>query len=125
MATLHTRDAPPACALTLLLLAGCGGGGSSSANVIPDDPPDSPGPALAIRTSPPALLQVPPAPNVMPISLGRGPRGTAFNSPFVSVTICIPGTATCQTIDQVLLDTGSSGLRIAASALRSGMDLPS
>lgn len=124
MATLHTRDAPPACALTLFLLAGCGGG-SSSANVILDDPPEPPGPALAIRTSPPALLQVPPAPNVLPISLGRGPRGTAFNSPFVSVTICVPGTATCQTIDQVLLDTGSSGLRIAASALRGGMDLPS
>ena len=122
MATLHTRDAPPACALTLFLLAGCGGGGSSASQV---DPPEPPGPALAIRTSPPARLQVPPAPNVLPISLGRGPRGTAFNSPFVSVTICIPGTATCQTIDQVLLDTGSSGLRIAASALRGGMDLPS
>ena len=125
MATLHTREAPPACALTLFLLAGCGGGGSSSANVILDDPPDPPGPGLAIRTSPPALLQVPQAPNVLPISLGRGPHGTAFNSPFVSVTICVPGTATCQTIDQVLLDTASSGLRIAASALRSGMDLPS
>ncbi len=124
MATLHSRDAPPACALTLFLLAGCGGGGSS-AGVSLVDPPDPPGPALAIRTSPPALLQVPPAPNVLPISLGRGPRGTAFNAPFVSVTICIPGTATCQTIDQVLLDTASSGLRIAASALRSGMDLPS
>ena len=125
MATLHTRDAPPACALTLFLLAGCGGGGGSSASAGQVDAPDPPGPGLAIRTSSPALLQVPPAPNVLPIALGRGPRGTAFNSPFVSVTVCVPGTATCQTIDQVLLDTASSGLRIAASALRSDMDLPS
>lgn len=123
MATLHSHDAPPACALTLFLLAGCGGG-SSNANAIAEAPPDPPGPSLAIRTSPPVLLQVPPAPNVLPIALGRGPRGTAFNSPFVSVTVCVPGTATCQTIDQVLLDTASSGLRLAASALRADMDLP-
>jgi len=126
MATLHARDAPPACALTLFLLAGCGGGGASSASASAAgvDPPEPSGPALAVRTSPPALLQVPPAPNVLPLSLGRGPRGTAFNAPFVSVTICVPGTATCQTIDQVLLDTASTGLRIAASALQGGMDLP-
>jgi len=97
-------------------LAGCGGGGG--------DPPTVTTPRLAMGTSPPALLQVAPAPNVLAISLGRGPRGTAFNTPFVSVTVCVPGTATCQTIDQVLLDTGSSGLRIAASALHGGMDLP-
>jgi hypothetical protein len=32
----------------------------------------------------------------------------------VSVTLCTPGTSTCQTIDHVLVDTGSYGLRIIA-----------
>jgi hypothetical protein len=34
------------------------------------------------------------------------------------VTICVPGTGTCQTIDHVQVDTGSSGLRILASVLQ-------
>jgi hypothetical protein len=36
---------------------------------------------------------------------------------FTSVTVCTPGTSTCQTIDGVLVDTGSSGLRILSSVL--------
>ena len=39
------------------------------------------------------------------------------NGAFTSVTICTPGTSTCQTIDGILVDTGSSGLRILASAI--------
>jgi Protein of unknown function (DUF3443)/Bacterial Ig-like domain (group 2) len=40
------------------------------------------------------------------------------NKPCVSVTVCTPGSATaCQTIDDILLDTGSSGLRIFKQAL--------
>ena len=37
--------------------------------------------------------------------------------PFISVTVCIPGTTTCQNIDHVEVDTGSEGLRIVAPAL--------
>ena len=37
--------------------------------------------------------------------------------PFVSITVCVPGTTTCQTIDHVEVDTGSEGLRIVAPAL--------
>ncbi|HKT23756.1 MAG TPA: DUF3443 family protein [Candidatus Sulfotelmatobacter sp.] len=37
--------------------------------------------------------------------------------PFISVTVCVPGTATCQNIDHVEVDTGSEGLRIVAPAL--------
>jgi hypothetical protein len=33
------------------------------------------------------------------------------------VTVCVPATTTCQTIDGVLVDTGSSGLRLLSSAL--------
>jgi hypothetical protein len=39
------------------------------------------------------------------------------NKPCVSVTVCSPGTSTCQTIDDILLDTGASGLRIFKSLL--------
>jgi len=39
------------------------------------------------------------------------------NKSCVSVTICIPGTSTCQTIDGILLDTGDSGLRIFKQAI--------
>jgi hypothetical protein len=62
--------------------------------------------------------------NAAPVTVNAGPPGTAsVDIPFVSVTVCVPGTATCQTIDYVSVDTGSSGLRIVASAL-SGLALP-
>jgi uncharacterized protein DUF3443 len=41
----------------------------------------------------------------------------ALNQPFASVTICVPGTSNCQTIGGILIDTGSSGLRVLASAV--------
>lgn len=45
-----------------------------------------------------------------------------LNKPCVSVTICSPGNQTnCQTIDDILLDTGSYGFRIFKSALNSGI----
>jgi hypothetical protein len=34
------------------------------------------------------------------------------NKPTVSVTVCTPGTSNCQTINDILLDTGDYGLRI-------------
>ena len=63
--------------------------------------------------------------NVAPIVVNAGPGASlsgaqAFsyaNGAFASVTVCVPGTSTCQTIDGVLVDTGSSGLRILSSAL--------
>ena len=48
--------------------------------------------------------------------------GSIVNRPTVSVTICTPGThaaTNCSTIDNVILDTGSSGLRLFASAIPS------
>jgi hypothetical protein len=36
---------------------------------------------------------------------------------FVSVTFCAPGTSNCQTIDHILVDTGSIGVRVYQSAL--------
>jgi hypothetical protein len=73
------------------------------------------------HTSTPAAFTVAPGNNVMPVSVNGahcGGRSTQFlNQPCVSVTVCVPGTATCQTIDNVLLDTGSIGLRIFKQAL--------
>ncbi|MGC1455798.1 MAG: DUF3443 family protein, partial [Nitrospirota bacterium] len=44
------------------------------------------------------------------------------NKPCVSVTVCNPGgSSTCQTIDDILLDTGSFGLRIFKSILGPAM----
>ena len=56
--------------------------------------------------------------NIVPIVVNGGPVNNGFNEPFVSVTVCVPATGTCQTIDGIVVDTGSSGLRIASSALR-------
>lgn len=65
-----------------------------------------------------------PPPHTVPVTLDQGPAalissGTvAANAPFVSVTLCTPGSTTaCQTIDHVLVDTGSVGLRIVHEAL--------
>ena|SRR5208283_4826201 len=58
--------------------------------------------------------------NVAPIIVDSGPDPqNAFdvNVPFVSITICVPGTNTCQTINHVTVDTGSSGLRIVSTVL--------
>jgi hypothetical protein len=40
-----------------------------------------------------------------------------LNKPCVSVTVCTPGTSACQAIDDVLLDTGSYGLRLFKQVL--------
>jgi Protein of unknown function (DUF3443) len=53
--------------------------------------------------------------NVAPISVNSGPQNDYANGAFVSVTVCVPGTTTCQTISDVLVDTGSYGLRIVSS----------
>jgi hypothetical protein len=49
--------------------------------------------------------------------LSANPPQAYVNAAFVSVDVCVPGTTTCQTIDHILVDTGSFGLRILASQL--------
>ena len=61
-----------------------------------------------------------PGPNVATITVDSGPAGSVgvFNTPFVTVTICAPGSTTnCQTIDHIEVDTGSYGLRIISSVI--------
>jgi hypothetical protein len=90
-------------ASTLLLLGvGCGGGSSSHTN-----------------SNTTSNTNTNTGANVQPITVNAGPDGNYANGAFTSVTVCTPGTTTCQTIDGVLVDTGSSGLRILSSALTS------
>ena len=55
--------------------------------------------------------------NVLPIAVNAGPTNNSLNQPFATVTICVPGTSNCQSIGGILIDTGSSGLRILSSAV--------
>ncbi|MBU1236335.1 MAG: DUF3443 domain-containing protein [Gammaproteobacteria bacterium] len=88
-------------ALALVLaIAGCGGGGGGGDSA---------------------------ATNELTVTVGSGPTSAAtnVNIPYVSVTICRPGSSVCQTIDHVLLDTASTGFRVLASVLDSRLaDLP-
>lgn len=84
---------------TLLLISGCGGGGGGG---------DA----------------APSGPNVQAIMVDPGPAGNV-NLLFTSVTICAPaGSSNCQSIDHVLVDTGSTGLRIMSSVLSPSLALP-
>jgi hypothetical protein len=56
--------------------------------------------------------------NVLPVTVNGGlfPSTAPYlNGVFTTVKICVPNTATCQSIDNVLVDTGSAGLRLLAS----------
>jgi Protein of unknown function (DUF3443) len=58
--------------------------------------------------------------NMQALVVDAGPQPQTFttrNEAFTSVTVCVPGTSTCQTVDHVLVDTGSSGLRLLSSVL--------
>ncbi|MGA8832748.1 MAG: DUF3443 family protein [Desulfomonilaceae bacterium] len=57
--------------------------------------------------------------NVMVITVNGSlcSNDSYVNKPCVSVTVCTPGSSTCQTIDDILLDTASFGLRIFKQAL--------
>ena len=87
---LYRRVLPGVLGL-LLILSGCGGGGGGGSS-----------------SGPPAVYA-----NQVVVSLLSG----EWNIPTVSVTLCVPGSSTCQTIDNILLDTGSVGLRISHSVL--------
>ncbi|HXA78087.1 MAG TPA: DUF3443 domain-containing protein [Candidatus Acidoferrales bacterium] len=97
-------------ALASIWISGCSSSGSSSTT-----PASTPTPTPA----PPSAT---PGSNVQAISVTTGPEAAsgslAINSAFTSVTVCVPGSTTqCQAISGVLVDTGSSGLRILSSAL--------
>jgi len=99
-----------------LMLTACGGGGGS-APTHTGSSGSSPGGG---GSATPAVVNYATVTfDAGPAALANGsPAYTAFNEPYVSVTICAPGSTTnCQTIDHVILDTGSVGLRIISSAI--------
>jgi hypothetical protein len=103
--------APFAALIAALALTACGGGGGGGSPTSNSSSPSSPGPA----SSPTPAL----AANQQLITITQPVFNNAPNQPMTSVTICVPGTSTCQTINNILIDTGSSGLRLQASALNS------
>ncbi|SDV46420.1 DUF3443 family protein [Chitinasiproducens palmae] len=54
--------------------------------------------------------------NVVPVTVRKPRHG--YNRALVSVTVCVPGTDQCETIHDVLIDTGSVGLRLQRDAMR-------
>ncbi|MFZ2651604.1 MAG: DUF3443 family protein [Burkholderiaceae bacterium] len=75
-------------------------------------------------TGPVVTIDSPSGPNTTEIVVDTGPASGfalgAANIPYVSVTVCAPGSASaCVTIDHVFLDTGSIGLRVFASTVAS------
>jgi hypothetical protein len=79
-----------ACCCSLLVLAACGGGHKTGGtNSV----------ALVVDPGPPEA------------------EYAYLNGPFASVTLCVPGSTDCQTIDHLLVDTGSVGVRVLGSVL--------
>jgi Protein of unknown function (DUF3443) len=86
-----------ACLSLSLVVCACGGGGDSTPVSVP---------------------------NAQALLVGPGPANNV-NLLFTTVQICTPGSASnCQSIDHVLVDTGSSGLRILASVVDPSLSLP-
>ena len=86
--------------------------------------PGSPQPPLVPPSPVPPLVDNngPLEANVVPFTVNGklcgDPKLQYPNQPCTSVTICQPGTSSCQTINNIVLDTGSSGLRLFASVVK-------
>ncbi len=92
------------------MVAACGGGGSGS-----DSSSNSSTPTPT-NTSPTVITSVDLAPNAISTTVAAGSSNN-INTPFVSLTICKSGTANCVTVNNIVLDTGSTGLRVLSSAV--------
>lgn len=79
------------CCLVICLVIACGGGGSGSINAAPM--------------------------NYVAVRVDKGVTGDYLNGLFTKVTICNDATNSCVEIDNILVDTGSTGLRLISSAI--------
>lgn len=110
------------CLLALAMLSACGGG-AQNANKAANSA------NAADSSNAPLLNVVGPyiaGDNVIDIVVDAGPSSNYLqvNRLYASVTICVPGSNDCHTIDHVLLDTGSTGLRLLSSVVPSTLKLP-
>jgi hypothetical protein len=103
----------------LLLLAACGGGGGGGGSSSGGSSFSSSASSSSSSSSSSSVTLA----NFTTISVDPGPAGADgnVNIGFVTVKICAPGTTTCQTIDHIIMDTGSVGLRIENEALTPAM----
>jgi len=106
-------------AMILLVLTGCGGGVGNQ--ILPSNTPI---PSVAANTT--------------PVTVGQTTTGGHTNGIFTSVTVCGPDilpvgqnppygpppTPTCTTIPNILVDTGSVGLRLLESGQVDALNLP-
>lgn len=99
-----------------LVLAACGGGGGGGGSNSQQQ----------VHVSLPASPASPSDSNVAAVQVRNGPTSNV-NIPYVTVTICRSGAASpgtgCVTIPDVMVDTGSTGLRVFGS-FASGLGLP-
>ncbi len=93
-------------AICLLVSAGCGTGSSGTSTS------SSSSSSTGTSGTTPTTVN-----NIQSIEVGVGPTGTDVNQLLTSVKICVPGTTNCQTISNILVDTGSTGLRLLSSAV--------
>lgn len=94
----------------LLVLAGCGGGSGTVATSTSNN--GSSGNNGQSSNSVTITVDSGPDPSV----------GYDVDTPFVTVTVCAPGSTTnCQQIDHVEVDTGSFGLRVMSSVLNASL----
>jgi len=64
--------------------------------------------------------------NLASVTVSFGPNGYSggyYDGIFTTVTVCQPGTTTCATVPNVLVDTGSVGLRVLSDQIE-GVSLP-
>jgi Protein of unknown function (DUF3443) len=73
--------------------------------------------ATPVPAPTPAATPTPSSANALPFSVNTGPHGESVDVPYASVTICAAGTSNCTTVENVLIDTGSFGLRVFGSQL--------
>ena len=100
------------CGMLILVLfgvwtlpVGCGGGGGDGESVTAQPASGSNVQSIAVNGGPTAAISSANGGYIYP------------NAAFTSVTVCVHGTSNCQTIDGVLVDTGTFGLRLLSSAL--------
>jgi len=88
------------------ILTACGGGGGSGNN------DNNSGSSSSGSTNNTTLNQI-------PVTVSTGPQNNYLNGLFGSVTLC-NSSNTCTTVNNVIFDTGSVGVRVLKSALPNG-----